>query len=122
MTKLAIFSYITDRRTWAGVPIGVVVWSPEKKEHAVHFAKEDEDIPGLPVEYKCYLALNKENLEAWATKGKLPYLEEEAYPYEDKWWIHVKKLLNHAIRLSDPIEFDEALFQSVVSFPKATNG
>ncbi len=55
-----------------------------------------------------FILLVQDKLEHWEEGGRLPYSEEKLLPHEDSWWSHVRKLLTHEIRLSEPKSFDGA--------------
>ena len=39
------------------------------------------------------------NINLWARTNELPWSEEKLLPWQDKWWDHIRTLLNHSIRL-----------------------
>jgi hypothetical protein len=103
MIRYAVFSYVKDRRSNEAVPVGVVAWSAESGWHKVQFTRASEPPDGLQAEdYLPYLALVQDKLAHWEETGQLPYAEGPMRPCEDRWWLHVRKLLNHEIRLSEP--------------------
>jgi hypothetical protein len=127
MNKYAVFSFVTDRTRDLAVPVGVVAWSPEEGWHEVRFIKEDEPVTGLnPDECLPYVALVQDKLDHWRETGQLPYMDVGLRPCEDAWWLHVRKLLNHEIRLSEARELPagisrqavESLFLSVATHPR----
>ena len=124
MTKYAIFSYVIDRIANKSVPVGIVIWSHEQGWYQIRLLQPDEHLVGVKAdEYMPYLGLLQEKLEHWVENRKLPYSHAELSPFADAWWLHVKKLLNHEIRLSEPKEAPhpfsrdsvEALFLAIVA-------
>jgi hypothetical protein len=124
MTRYSIFSYVVDRSADKSVPVGVVVWSHEQGWHQTRFLQSNEHLLGVnPDDYMPYLELVAEKIQHWVEDGKLPYAEAGMRPFDDEWWLHVRKLLVHEIRLSEPTEVPqpfsrdsvEALFLSVVA-------
>jgi hypothetical protein len=131
MNKYAIFSYVKDQVRNETVPVGVVAWSPKLAWHQIRFVKAEEQLAGLQsAEYLPFIRLVQDKLEHWEKTGRLPYCEEHLQPHQDAWWVHVRKLLNHEICLSEPKPFDcvdpwaslEPLYLSVAgsASPKTT--
>ncbi len=88
MINYATFSY-------KGAKVGIAVWCSEHKWHTIKFFKIGYE------ECDAYASIVEENLESWILNKRLPHLKEELYPYQDGWWLHVRKLLNHEVKLSD---------------------
>jgi len=103
MTRFAVFSYVKDRSKNETVPVGVAVWSPEGRWHRTRFLAAGERLNGVDLG-RClsFVELVREKLEHWEATGRLPYAERQLSPSEDAWWLHVRKLLNHEIWLSEP--------------------
>src|SRR5262249_6844057 len=100
-------SFVKDRMKNETVPIGVVAWSPDLYWHKIRFIKPEERLAGLqPEEFVPFLTILQDKLEHWTKTEELPYSEKKLRPFEDEWWIHVRKLLNHEIRLSEPKSFE----------------
>jgi hypothetical protein len=67
--------------------------------------------------------LVRDKVQHWVETGQLPYAEGHLPPYEDRWWRHVRDLLIHRVRLSEPRPIDcrepeqelEPLYESVVA-------
>lgn len=86
MIKHAVFSY-KDKT------VGIVVWGDKLRWHTFKFFPTEDQV------CNDYLSIVEDNLNHWISTSRLPYMEDLIYPYEDVWWDHVRKLLNHEIRL-----------------------
>src|SRR5262245_47820993 len=103
MTRYAVFCFVPDRIRLATIPVVVLAWSAEAGWHKVRFIRPGESLAGLqPTDYQPYVTLVQENLTHWDQSGELPYADQKHRPSEDGWWLHVRKLLNHEIWLSEP--------------------
>jgi len=67
--------------------------------------------------------LVQEKIEHWQQTGKLPYQESPIPPFDDRWWRHVREVLVHQVRVSEPRPIDcrepeaeiEVLYEAVVA-------
>ncbi len=81
--------------------LGTIEWDGQNKYYQIiNYDRFDNDI----IKQLYYLSLNKINI--WVGLGKLPYPmpREEMFPWEDDWWIHIKKFMIHAIKFGDIYE------------------
>jgi hypothetical protein len=67
----------------------------------------DKEIVGCNLEESLpFIRLVQDKLQHWEETGRRPYAEEKPHPHQDAWWIHVRQLLTHEIRLSEPKPFE----------------
>lgn len=119
----AVFRYVKDaQRDWS-VPVGVALWSNDSHDAWTRFISKDEKLPRISkTEDLPYIDLVVRKLRGWINKGELPYQSEPMSPGSDQWWRHVKNLLIHKVRISEPLSVDchdpeaeiEPLFASLV--------
>ena len=119
----AVFKYVKDaRRDWT-VPIGVALWSNDTHSAWMRFISKEEKLPRISkTEDLPYIDLAVRKLKDWLDTGELPYQSERMSPGSDQWWRHVKNLLIHRVRVSEPLSVDchdpeaeiEPLFESLV--------
>ena len=119
----AVFRYVKDAQKDLSVPVGVALWSTEARFVRFRFAEQSdrahkisktEDLP--------YINLVERQLRDWIDRRELPYQKERMLPDSDEWWRHVRELLIHKVRVSEPLPIDcrdpeselEPLFTSVV--------
>jgi hypothetical protein len=119
----AAFSFETNSLGMLVVPVGVALWSPEKRWVGIRLVRENERLAGFDADrHLPFVRLVEEKIQRWQQTGKLPYQESPIPPFDDRWWRHVRELLVHQIRLSEPRPIDcrepeaeiEVLYESVV--------
>jgi hypothetical protein len=119
----AVFKYVKDaQRDWT-VPVGVALWSNDTNTAWTRFISKDESLPRISkTEDIPYIDLVVRKLKGWLATGELPYQSNHLSPGTDQWWRHVKDLLVHRVRISEPLSVDchdpeaeiEPLFASLV--------
>jgi hypothetical protein len=120
----AVFSFVLDPARDATVPVGVALWSADRRWVKIRLLEKEERLLGFEkAEQYPFVRLVRQQIQAWIGKGKLPYAEGSIVPFEDRWWRHVKDLLIHRVRLSEPRAIDcrdpeqelEPLYEAVVA-------
>jgi Protein of unknown function (DUF3037) len=103
----AVFSFVTDEARGASLPVGVVLWSPEKHWVQMRLVAEGERLTGLdPHKDLPIVRLVHDQIQRWIGTGDLPHTRDVRSPYSDRWWRHVRDLLVHRVRLSEPRPID----------------
>jgi hypothetical protein len=106
-SSYAVFSFVLDPARGTTIPIGIALWSPQRRWVKVRFLEESEQLTGFKKADHFPLArLARQKVESWLATGELPYAEGPIPPFEDRWWRHVKELLIHRVRLSEPRPID----------------
>lgn len=126
----AVFRYVKDaQRDWT-VPVGVALWSNDTHETWTRFVSEHEKLPRISkTEDLPYIDLVVRKLKGWLAMGELPYQSDRLSPGSDQWWQHVRNLLVHKVRISEPLSVDchdpdseiEPLYASLVR-PEPSEG
>jgi len=120
----SIFTFQVDDGGAVTVPIGVALWSPERQWVKVRLVEEKERLKQFKSQEHFPLAnLVREKIQQWIAAKELPYCDQPVTPSVDAWWRHVRDLLVHRVRLSEPRSIDchdpeeelEPLYESVVS-------
>ena len=120
----AVFTFQVDSGGAVTIPIGVALWSPERPWVRVRFVGENERLRQFnSQEHFPFVNLVRQKIGQWITAGELPYCDQPLLPSVDGWWRHVRDLLVHRVRLSEPRSIDchnpeeelEPLYESVVS-------
>jgi hypothetical protein len=123
-SSYAIFSFVLDPARDTAMPIGVALWSPGRRFVKIRLLSETEKLTGFNVEeYYPFVRMVRSKVEHWMETGELPFAEVPVSPFEDAWWQHVRKLLIHRVRLSEPRPIDcrspedelEPLYETVVA-------
>jgi Protein of unknown function (DUF3037) len=126
----AVFRYVKDAQKDLSVPVGVALWSPDARFVRLRLVEKAdkrgrinkaEDLP--------YIDLAERQIRNWIEQRELPYQKESMLPESDQWWRHVRELLIHKIRLSEPLPIDcrdpeselEPLFASIVRQERSRN-
>jgi hypothetical protein len=119
----SILTCLTDELAQTSVPVGVVLWSEDKKETRIRIIESAEKIKGLKTALLPFLQLAKGKITRWASSSTpLPYAPAGLITGSDDWWRHVSKLMVHNVRLSEPRAIDcvdpgkeiELLYEAVV--------
>jgi hypothetical protein len=119
----AVFKYVKDAQRDLTVPIGVALWGSDRQLAYMRFIKKNEKIAHISkADDLPYIDLVARNLKEWLDKKELPYQQFELSPNSDAWWKHVRDLLVHRVRVSEPLPVDcknpetelEPLFTSLV--------
>lgn len=126
----AVFRYVKDAQKDLSVPVGVALWSPDKKFTGLRFAKESDRASQInKAEDLPYIDLIRRKLRDWSEKQQLPYQDQPMSPDTDDWWRHVRDLLIHRVRMSEPLPIDcrdpenelEPLFASIIRPSRSRN-
>jgi hypothetical protein len=120
----AVLTFQIDDAGAVAVPIGVALWSPERQWAKFRMVEEGERLRQFNSRENYPLVrFVRQKLEKWLSTNKLPYSEGPMTPYVDDWWRHVRDLLIHQVRLSEPRSIDcrnpdeelEPLYEAIVS-------
>jgi len=119
----AVFKYVKDTQRDLTVPVGVALWSDNAQFVHMRFVRKDERINRInKADDLPYIELVARKLADWLKKRELPYQNAEMSPHSDEWWRHVRNLLVHRVRISEPLPIDcqdpyselDPLFNTVV--------
>jgi len=121
-SSYSVFSFLSDELRRTEIPIGIVLWSTMEPQVQLRLAKHTENVKGFKQEWTPYLDLVSSQISHWLTSRQLPYGNDGLIPNQDEWWRHLRNLLVHRIRLSEPktidcrdvVEEAELLFEAVV--------
>jgi hypothetical protein len=103
----AIFTFDIDEAGAVNVPIGVALWSAQRRWIGLRLAGKDERLARFNSrEHYPYVALVREKIQGWIDSLNLPYHAYPAAPFHTEWWAHARKLLIHRIRMSEPRPID----------------
>ncbi len=106
------------------VPVGVALWSPQRRWVQVKFVEEREKLSGFKQsDHYPFVRLVRDKVRHWIRTGKLPHTAERFPPFDDRWWEHARNLLIHNVLLSEPRPIDcinpeeelDPLFESIVA-------
>jgi hypothetical protein len=120
----AVFTFGVDDAGAVNIPIGVALWSSERRSVAVRLVQPNEHLMRFHVqEHYPFVDVVREKIAQWMQKGRLPYAEQACEPHDTAWWSHARQLLIHRIRLSEPRPVDcadpeqelEPLYEAIVS-------
>lgn len=120
----ALFTFAVDDAAAVNVPVGVALWSPQRPWVGLRFVKPRERLIRFHWhEHYPYVALIQEKIRGWMESGSLPYGPEPLAPHQTQWWTHLREVLIHRIRLSEPRPIDcsdpdqeiEPLYEAVVA-------
>jgi len=117
-----VFSLITDEMRGTSIPVGVVLWTRNEDLPKIKLARESDHIKGLDQFAYHYIHQMHGQLNEWITSGELPYRNQTTRSKSDEWWRHVRSLLVHKLRMSEPRPIDcknpddelEPLYEAVV--------
>lgn len=103
--KYSVISFSIDSRRGHSIPVGVALWSTNEKFYAFRVIDQDVPLNGFDAKTNLRFVRHvKKQIERWASTGDLPYPDtHEKKPWEDEWWAHVRSLLVHELKLSEPI-------------------
>jgi hypothetical protein len=120
----SVFTLAIDDAGAVNVPVGVALWSTSMPWVAVRLIKQDEKLDRYkPKIHYPYIQLVQEKLDKWIAAERLPYGEESMKPHESTWWTHLRNILVHRVRISeprpvdcfDPAEEIEPLYEAIVA-------
>jgi len=123
-SSYAIFSFALDPARGTTIPIGIAMWCPEFRWVKIRLLEETEQLTGFnKAEHYPFVRLAREKVAGWLATGSLPYAGGSIPAFEDRWWRHVKELLIHRVRLTEPRPIDcrdpdqelEPLYEAVVA-------
>jgi hypothetical protein len=120
-SSYVVFTHMVDPVRGIEVPVGVALWSTDRKGVKVRMLSERERLTSFKMATDFpFVAHVHEKVNLWINDEQLPYLDASTKPWETKWWVHAKRLLVHRTRLSDPMpvepSFDiDSLYESVVA-------
>ena len=119
----AVFRYVKDAQRDVTVPIGVALWSSEEGVVRTRLLKQSERISRISkTDDYPYIDLIHRKLGMWLSQKKLPYQSAEMLPTSDAWRRHLRNVLVHKVRVSEPLSIDcenpdielEPLFTAIV--------
>ncbi|MBI3910935.1 MAG: DUF3037 domain-containing protein [Armatimonadetes bacterium] len=105
------------------VPVGVVLWSRADRHPRFRLPSEGERIEDVPIQTVMpYLRAAQTQIEAWLRRGQLPYQTEPLESLSDRWWEHVRGLMQFTVQIDPPRPVDcvrpdeemETLFEALV--------
>jgi len=103
----AVFRYVKDSQRDLSVAVGVALWSNDAKCARTRFVRKDEKVARISkADDLPYIDLVMRKLADWICKGQLPYQNSEMSPFSDEWWRHLRNLLIHRVRISEPLSVD----------------
>ncbi len=122
-SSYSVFSFLSDDLRQTEIPVGVALWSAKEAKVQVRLAHEGEQLRGFKQEWLPYVQLISQQLGNWLRTKQLPYDREASDPHTDLWWKHLRNLLVHRVRLSEPKAIDcrdmgeetELLYEAIVS-------
>lgn len=120
-SSYAVFTHMVDPARGLEVPVGVALWSADRKGVELRMLSEAERLTSFRAATDFpFVDHVHEKVKTWIRDEHLPYMETPAKPWETKWWMHVKRLLIHRTRLSDPMPVDpsfdiNSLYESVIA-------
>lgn len=97
----AVFSY-TDTTHGIEIPVGVALWSPERQFADVRLVGSDESLEKFKQRDAPYVDLVHEKVRHWMKSGHLPHCDAHLEPWDNAWWTHVRELLIHRTKISEP--------------------
>jgi hypothetical protein len=121
-SSYSVLSFLIDDIRRTEIPIGIALWSNKEPKAYLRLARPSENIKGFKQEWKPFLELISSQISHWLESQRLPYAKESLRPNSDDWWRHLRSLLVHRVRLSDPKAIDcrdvneeaELLYEAVV--------
>lgn len=122
-SSYCVLTFVTDELRRTEIPVGIALWSSRGEEGVqVRLASEDEKLAGFRQEWMPYLDMVSSQLQGWLAEERLPYDVAKLKPQTDGWWRHLRNLLVHRIRISEPKAIDckdakeeaDLLFEAVV--------
>jgi hypothetical protein len=122
-SSYSVLTFVTDELRRTEIPVGIALWSSRSHEGVqIRLASDKEKIAGFRQEWMPYLDLVSSQLQGWLAEGRLPYDTAKLEPKNDAWWRHLRNLLVHRVRISEPKAIDcknareeaDLLFEAVV--------
>jgi len=121
-SSYSVLTFVTDELRGTAVPVGIALWSSHPQGIRIRLASEKENVKGLKREWLPYVSVLSSQLNHWVHEGQLPYAHGNLKPNSDEWWRHLRNLLVHRIRVTDPKAIDcrnaeeeaELLYEAVV--------
>jgi hypothetical protein len=126
-----VFRYVKDAQRDFTIPVGLALWSDDAKFVQVRLVRAEDKVSHLSkIDDLPYIELSSRKLAHWIAEGALPHQRSQLSPYADNWWRHVRDLLIHRVRASEPLPVDckdpnaeiEPLFRSIVRPEIAEDG
>jgi hypothetical protein len=120
----SVFTFAVDDTGAINIPIGVALWSPQRRWFGVRLVEQNEKLERFRrSENFTFVELVRQKLSHWVETSELPYAQSDVAPWQTEWWTHVRNLLVHHVRLSEPRPVDvcdpeqelEPLYEAVVS-------
>jgi hypothetical protein len=123
-SSYSVLTFVTDELRRTEIPVGIALWSSRSNEEGVQvrLASGREKLPGFRQDWMPYLDMVSSQLNGWLAEERLPYDTEKLKPQSDAWWRHLRNLLVHRVRLTEPKAIDckdakeeaDLLFEAVV--------
>src|ERR1700722_15803088 len=119
----AVFRFVKDAKRDLSVPVGVALWSRDLSWVGVRFIRREERLPGVNKNSDFpYVEFVERKIQSWLSSNSLPYQREGVATTTDAWWNHLRQLLVHKVKVSEPRPIDcvspdqeiEGLFRDVV--------
>ncbi len=121
--KCATLRYLVDATRGIDVPIGVALWSAERRWLQFRLPKEGERVEDVTAPAaSTYLLQAKAQIEGWLRRDDLPYAKDRPDALSDPWWEHVRRLMRFSVRLGplQPVDCEqpeteiETLYEALV--------
>lgn len=126
-SSYSVLTFVTDELRGTTLPVGIALWSSQPESVRVRLTSDKENVKGIKKEWLPYVELLSSQLKEWIQERQLPYAHGNLKPNSDEWWRHLRNLLVHRIRVSDPKAIDcrnaeeevELLYEAVVQPERA---
>jgi hypothetical protein len=125
----AVLRYVKDEKRDISVPVGVALWSADANWARTRMLLADEKVDAIrKTDDYPFVNLVSRKINAWIQEKQLPYQDQPLSPNSDLWWQHLRKILVHKVRISEPRPIDctdpdsdlESLFKVLVAPESST--
>jgi len=105
-SSYSVFNLITDEMRGTSIPVGVALWTSDQGKPLMRLVHEDDHVKGLDRFAYEYIHQMQKQLHQWISSGEVPYAGDRLKPQSDEWWLHIRSLLVHELRMSEPRPID----------------
>src|SRR5882757_7720027 len=105
-SSYSVLTFITDELRRTEVPVGIALWNNKNNRVQIRIASHKEKLKGFKHEWIQHLEMISSQMHFWISEGHLPYGRANLKPQNDDWWKHLRNLLVHRVRLSEPKAID----------------
>lgn len=123
-SSYSVLTFVTNELSRTEIPVGVALWNSCDADDGVQLRilSGADRLPGFKQEWMPYLDLVSTQIHGWLHEKHLPYDTDNLEPRDDAWWKHLRNLLVHRVRVSEPKAIDcrdaneeaDLLFEAVV--------